>query len=130
MNKLPGKFMMNALALCFVQSGILASMAAAQAHSGAQNHAGMAHLQELEKRFGPHFAARLSSGGANAFQAARMLSKFQSRGVARPPRHANTEMLSNAHATLLAGTASRARATFPVIVNDPSFYYDSTRLTG
>jgi hypothetical protein len=130
MNKLTGKFMMNALALCFVQSGILASMAAAQAHSGAQNHAGMAHLQELEKRFGPHFAARLSSGGANAFQAARMLSKLQSRGVARPPRHASTEMLSNSRAKLLAGSAGVRSATFPAIVNDPSFDYDSTRLTG
>jgi hypothetical protein len=113
-----------------VQSGILASMAAAQAHSGAQNHAGMAHLQELEKRFGPHFAARLSSGGANAFQAARMLSKLQSRGVARPPRHASTEMLSNSRAKLLAGSAGVRSATFPAIVNDPSFDYDSTRLTG
>jgi hypothetical protein len=130
MNKLTGKFMMNALALCFVQSGILASMAAAQAHSGAQNHAGMAHLQELEKRFGPHFAARLSSGGANAFQAARMLSKLQSRGVARPQRHASTKMLSNSRAKLLAGSAGVRSATFPAIVNDPSFDYDSTRLTG
>lgn len=130
MNKLTAKFTMSVLALCFVQSGILASMAAAQTHTNAQSRAGMAHLQELEKRFGPHFAARLSSGGANAFQTARMLSNLQSRGVARPPRHANTEMLSNSHAKLLAGGASGARATFPVIVNDPSFDYDSTRLTG
>ena len=64
MNKLTAKFMTSALALCFAQSGILASMAAAQTHNSAQSHAGMAHLQELEKRFGPHFAARLSSGGA------------------------------------------------------------------
>lgn len=130
MNKLTARFIMSALALCFVQSGIPASMAAAQTHAGAQNHAGMAHLQQLEKRFGPHFTARLSSGGANAFQAARMLSKLQSRGVARPPRHASTEMLSNSRAKLLAGGAGGARATFPVIVNDPSFDYDSTRLTG
>jgi len=129
MNKLTAKFMISVFAFCFMQSGILVSMAMAQ-HTSAQSHGGMAHLQELEKRFGPHFAARLSSGGANAFQAARMLSKLQSRGVARPPRHANTEMLSNSRAKLLAGSVSGARAIFPVIVNDPSFDYDSTRLTG
>ena len=130
MNKRTAKFMMSVFAFCFVQSnGILASMAVAQ-YTSAPSHAGMAHLQELEKRFGPHFAARLSSGGANAFQAARMLSRIQSRGAGRPPRHANTEMLSNSRAKLLAGGVSGARSTFPVVVNDPNFDYDSTRLTG
>jgi hypothetical protein len=130
MNKFTAKSVLSMLALGFLQSGILVSMAAAQTHTSRQGTTGMAHLQDLEKRFGPHFAARLSSGGANAFQAARMLSRLQSRGVARPPRHANHEMLSNSRAKLLAGSASGARATFPVIVNDPSFDYDSTRLTG
>ena len=59
-----------------------------------------------------------------------MLSKLQSRGVARPPRQASTEMLSNSRAKLLAGSAGVRSATFPAIVNDPSFDYDSTRLTG
>jgi hypothetical protein len=66
MNKLTAKLVVTTLALGFVQSGILASMAAAQTHASEQNHTGMAHLQELEKRFGPHFADRLSSGGAVA----------------------------------------------------------------
>lgn len=129
MSKLTARFTMSVLGMYFALSGIFA-IAAAQKHPAPQNHAGLAHLQDIEKRFGPRFAARLSSGGANAFQTARMLSKLQPRGVARPPRHANREMLANAHSKLLAGSGAASRATFPVIINDPSFDYDSTRLTG
>jgi hypothetical protein len=131
MIKVTVKSMLSTLALCFVQGVVLVSTAAAQTHNAAKSHVGMAHLQELEKRFGPHFAARLSSGGANAFQTARMLSKLQSRGVARPPRHTNGEMMANSQAKLLAGGGGGTGAhAFPVIVNDPAFDYDSTRLTG
>lgn len=130
MNKVTAIFMAIVVVMCLARGEFLVSQAVGQKLNTAHNNPGMAHLQELEKRFGPHFAARLSSGGANAFQTARMLSKLQSRGVAARPRHANSEMLLNAHAKLLAGNGTGTHASFPVIVNDPSFDYDSTRLTG
>jgi hypothetical protein len=130
MSKPTAKLLASIFAMCFAQTGILVTMAGAQKQTTLQSHAGMAHLQDMEKRFGPHFTARLSSGGANAFQTARMLAKLQSRGVARPKRHASDEMMANSRAKLLAGGANGAHAAFPVIVNDPSFDYDSTRLTG
>lgn len=107
-------------------------MAGASAQRTAKGHAGVSHLQDLEARFGPQFAARLSSGGANAFQSARMLSKLQARGVALQPRHINAGMMANAQAQLLAMTNGQrsTRSTFPVMVNNPNFDYDSTRFTG
>lgn len=130
MSKLIAKLILTLLAASLVYVGLVVSVAAAQNPTDTQNHAGVSHLQDLEKQFGPHFATRLSSGGANAFQTARMLSKLQSRGVARPTIFTNNKMMANSHAKLLAGSTRGEQAAFPVIVNDPSFDYDSTRLTG
>ena len=130
-NNLCGKLSLNLLVVCLIHVGLLMESAGAQNHRTVQKHAGLAHLQDLEKRFGPHFSARLSSGGANAFQTARMLSKLQARGVSLRSRAGNGEMMSNARAKLLANGHSTASHTAgPVMVNDPNFDYDTTRLTG
>jgi hypothetical protein len=133
-NNFCGKWTLTTVVVCFIHAGLLVASAAAQNHRTVQKHAGLAHLQDLEKRFGPHFTARLSSGGANAFQTARMLSKLQARGVSLRSRAGNGEMMSNARAKLLAianvahGTLSHAAG--PLMVNDPNFDYDTTRFTG
>jgi hypothetical protein len=130
-NNLSRKLILNLLAICLIHV-VLAMNGIAQTSTAAQKHQGLAHLQDLEKRFGPHFATRLSSGGANSFRASRMLAKLQARGVAMQPRHANGALEANARARLLAGPSAQTgrRPAFPVIANNPNFDYDSTRLTG
>ena len=102
MNNLSRKLILNLLVISLIHV-VLAMNGIAQTSTAAQKHQGLAHLQDLEKRFGPHFATRLSSGGANSFQASRMLAKLQARGVAMQPRHANGALEANArsHAALL-----------------------------
>jgi hypothetical protein len=73
MNEVSTKFIRLIVTSCLIQV-LLISLSEAQQGNIAQSHSGMAHLQDLEKHFGPHFAARLSSGGANAFQMARKTS--------------------------------------------------------
>ena len=132
MNNLSGKSTLKLLTVCFIHVGLLVASGAAQTVRPVQRHAGLAHLQDLERNFGPHFQMRLSSGGANAFQASRMLSKLQARGMARQPRHINDNMMVNSRANALAMPNVRGtkQAAFPVMVNDPNFDYDSTRFSG
>lgn len=101
---------------------------AAQSAKKGTGHAGLAHVLDLEKRFGPHFTTRLSSGGANVFQTAKMLSRMQGQGKFRT-HTTNDGMMSNARGKLLAGGGS-ARASFPVMVNNPGFDFDTSRFTG
>lgn len=133
MNNFLSKSSFMLVVIFLAHAVLLAPCVTAQNQSTGKNHAGLAHLQDLEKQFGPHFAERLSSGGANAFQTARMISKLQARGISQRPQPGSDEMMSKAHAKLLAmGNVTRGpgRATFPVMVNDPNFDYDSTRFTG
>ena len=119
--------------ISFVQAVLFVPRLTAQNQATDKKHPGLAHLQDLEKRFGPHFAERLSSGGANAFQTARMISKLQARGIPQRPQAGSDEMMSKSRAKLLAmgnATHGPGRAAFPVMVNDPNFDYDSTRFTG
>jgi hypothetical protein len=133
-NNLWGKVTLDAVVVCFIHAGLLVANATAQTNDTVQGHAGLAHLQDLEKRFGPRFSARLSSGGANAFQSAKMLSKLQARGIAQQSREGGGEMMSNARANLLSmpnvGQSTSSQRAGPVIVNDPNFDYDTTRFTG
>jgi len=124
------KLTRSVLVVFLIHGGLLVDNGAAQ-NSNAK-HAGLAHLQDLEKHFGPHFEMRLSSAGANAFHTARALSRLQARGMVRQPRHTNGEMMANARASALAMQGARAmkQAAFPVLVNDPNFDYDSTRFSG
>lgn len=129
MNNFSGKLTRSVLVVFLIHAGLLVDNGAAQ-NSNAK-HAGLAHLQDLEKHFGPHFEMRLSSAGANAFHTARALSRLQARGMVRQPRHINGEMMANARANALATPGARGmKAAFPVLVNDPNFDYDSTRFSG
>jgi hypothetical protein len=124
-NNYCGKVFPTLLAVSLVHLVLL--VPAAQSAKGA-SHAGLAHALDLEKRFGPHFTTRLSSGGANVFQTAKMLSRMQARGKSRT-HTSNDGMMSNARSRLLAGAAN-AHASFPVMVNNPRFDYDTSRFTG
>jgi hypothetical protein len=131
-NNLRGKLSLNLVVVCLIHTGLLVASAVAQNHR-TQKHVGLAHLQDLERRFGPHFTARLSSGGANAFQTAKMLSKLQARGASLRSRGGNEEMMSNARAKLLAMprvAQAQGHIAARVMVNDPNFDYDTTRFTG
>lgn len=106
----------------------------AQTHKPNQTkHVGVAHLQDMETRFGPHFTAHLSAGGANVFHVARALSTMHSGGKAlRPSRQEHHEMMLQAQGKLLAGASQPgiAGANGLVRVNDASFDFDSSRFTG
>jgi hypothetical protein len=129
-NNFSGKLTRGVLVVFLIHAGLLVITGAAQ--SANAKHAGLAHLQDLEKHFGPHFEIRLSSAGANAFHTARALSRLQARGMVRQPRHTNGEMMANARTNALAMPSARGmkQAAFPVLVNDPNFDYDSTRFSG
>ena len=132
MNNISGKLTFNLFAICLIHAGLLVGHGATQNGRALTKHAGLAHLQDLEKHFGPHFEMRLSAAGANAFHTARALSKLQSRGLARPSHHINEEMMANSRANALAMPNAKGgkRAMFPVIVNNTNFDYDSTRFSG
>jgi len=131
-NNLSSKSVLNLLAICFIHAGLLVAHGAAQNGRTLPRHAGLAHLQDLEKHFGPHFEMRLSTGGANLFHTARALSKLQARGLARPSGRINSEMMANSRANALAMPKAQSgkKAAFPVIVNNTNFDYDSTRFSG
>jgi hypothetical protein len=119
--------------VCVFHAVLLVSSATAQPQGKVLKHAGVAHLQDLEKRFGPHFSSRLSSGGANAFRLARMLSQLQSKGVSiDATREIHHEMMAEARAKLLAvGSQSQVAGGATLVpVNDRTFDYDATRFTG
>ena len=133
-SNLRNKLVLCTTAVCVFHAVLLVSSATAQRQGKAVKHSGVAHLQDLEKRFGPHFASRLSSGGANAFQLARMLSQLQVQGVSNDmSKEIHHEMMAEARAKLLAsGSQSQvASGASPLVpVSDRSFDYDATRFTG
>jgi hypothetical protein len=128
-NNYLGKRIFSLMTVCVVHAALLLPGAPAQTPGKVKPNAGLAHVLDLEKRFGPHFATRLSSGGANVFQSAKMLSKMQARGTSLRARASSDTMMSSARGKLLAQGA-KTGSNFPVIVNNPSFDFDTTRFTG
>ena len=98
----------------------------------------LAHLTTLESKLGPGFRSRLSSGGANMFHIAKLLSDPASKIDLDGPqaRSALQKAKSRLSATLppnagLFNQASQGvRGPFPVPVNDQTLDYQLTRLSG
>lgn len=115
--------------------------AAAEAQTKSQalpdRHNRLAHLPDLERRLGPNLMSRLSSGGANMFHMAKVLSD---PGLLRGPRTregrvALQKALEKMHARGQAVPSNETEQgveghTSPTLVNDASLDYEFTRFSG
>lgn len=130
MNNYWGKRIFNVTIVVVIYAAMLFPGASAQQKvRKAKTNAGLAHVLDLQKRFGRHFSTRLSAGGASVFQSARMLSKMQSRGTSLRPGISSNAMMSSARSNLLSQGA-KTGGRFPVMVNNSSFDFDTSRFTG
>jgi hypothetical protein len=95
---------------------------------GAQNV--LAHLPALEKKMGPHFRDRLSSGGATMFHLAQALSNSTLlKGMDSPQARAAFAKAA-AKGARSQGQAGDFGASTPVPVNDASLDFQFSRLAG